>query len=132
MLYEEESTIHRFDCNNVGPVPVASGYGTRTLTQSAMHMLDHSNDPAIGYPESNYRIGNTTLGVLENKVSVIKMTCFTGSTDSVMPEEEITGTILSSFTGSTSGPELRFSGGIHSKRKSCHEPWDQSYGLLEE
>ena len=32
---EGESATHRFDCNTVGPVPVASGYGSRTLTHSA-------------------------------------------------------------------------------------------------
>ena len=32
LLDEEESVTHRFDCNTVGPVPVTSGYGSRTLT----------------------------------------------------------------------------------------------------
>ena len=37
LLEEEESVTHRFDCNTVGPVPVASGYGSRTLTHSAAY-----------------------------------------------------------------------------------------------
>ena len=37
LLYEGESFTHRFDCNTVGPVPVASDYGSRTLTHSAVH-----------------------------------------------------------------------------------------------
>ena len=46
LLYEGESFTHRFDCNTVGPVPVASGYGSRTLTHSAVHVLDSSKDQA--------------------------------------------------------------------------------------
>ena len=46
MLYEGESVIHRFDCNAVGPVPVASCYNSRTLTHSAVHVLDSSKDHA--------------------------------------------------------------------------------------
>ena len=39
-LKERESITHRFDCNTVGPIPVASGYGSRTLTYSAAHVQD--------------------------------------------------------------------------------------------
>ena len=46
MLEEGESVTHRFDCNTVGPVPVASGYGSRTLTQSAAHVLNGSKENA--------------------------------------------------------------------------------------
>ena len=46
LLYEGESFTHRFDCNTVGPVPVASGYGSRTLTHSTVYMLDSSKDNA--------------------------------------------------------------------------------------
>ena len=45
-LREGESVTHRFDCNTVGPVPVASGYGSRTLTHSAVHVLQSSKDNA--------------------------------------------------------------------------------------
>ena len=46
LLDERESETHRFDCNTVGPVPVASGYGSRTLTHSGVHVLDSSKDHA--------------------------------------------------------------------------------------
>ena len=58
---------------------MVSVYGSRTLTHSAAYVLDHSNDPAIGYPETNSQVGDTTSKVLENEVSVIKMASFTGS-----------------------------------------------------
>ena len=49
-LFDEgESVTHRFDCNTVGPVPVASGYGSRTLTHSAVHVLDSSKDHASAF-----------------------------------------------------------------------------------
>ena len=44
LLDEEESITHRSDYNTVGPVPVASGYGSRTLTHSAVHVLDSGKD----------------------------------------------------------------------------------------
>ena len=46
LFNERESVTHRFDCNTVGPVPVASGYGSRTLTHSAVHVLESSKDHA--------------------------------------------------------------------------------------
>ena len=45
-LNEGESVTHRFDCNTVDPVLVASVYGSRTLTHSAAHVLDNSKDHA--------------------------------------------------------------------------------------
>ena len=44
-LNKGEST-YRFDCNTVGPVPVASGYGSRTLIQSAAHVPNGSKENA--------------------------------------------------------------------------------------
>ena len=40
LFNERESVTHRFDCNTVGPVPVVSGYGSRTLTHSAAYVLE--------------------------------------------------------------------------------------------
>ena len=45
-LLDKGESTHRFDCNTVGPVPVASGYGSRTLTQSAAHLLKESKENA--------------------------------------------------------------------------------------
>ena len=45
-LEEEKYVNHRIDCNTVGPVHMASGFGSRTLTHSAVHMLDSSKDHA--------------------------------------------------------------------------------------
>ena len=44
MLFSEKTD--RFDCNTVGPVPVASGYGSRTLTHSAAHALVDNKENA--------------------------------------------------------------------------------------
>ena len=41
-----ESVTHQFDCNTVGPVPVASGYGSSMLTHSAAYVLRDSNTHA--------------------------------------------------------------------------------------
>ena len=65
-LAECESVTYRVDCNSVGPVPVASGYGSRTLTYSAAHMLKSSKD-------------HTPTPFQETEDSVISLTCFTGS-----------------------------------------------------
>ena len=46
LLEEGEYVTHRFDCNTVGPVPVASVCGSRTLTHSVVHVLDSSKDHA--------------------------------------------------------------------------------------
>ena len=51
-LNKGEST-HRFDCNTVGPVPAASGYGSRTLTQSAAHVLNGSKENASALSSLN-------------------------------------------------------------------------------
>ena len=95
MLDEEESVTYQIDCNTVGPVLTTSGYGSRTLTHSAAHVLDNSKEPDIGYPEVNSVVDNTTSGVFKD---VAKPCHFTGSTVSVMPEDKSRGTILSSFT----------------------------------
>ena len=57
LLYEEEESVtHRFDCNTVGPVPAASGYGSRTLTRSAVHVLDSSKDKASALSSKHEKI----------------------------------------------------------------------------
>ena len=112
LLGKGEST-HRFDCNTVGPVPVASGYGSRTLTHSAAHMLKSSKENAsalssldeksyvqmvdndlrelsetqIGVPKASDKVDNTTSGVLRDQMVESKK-------NGAMPKS-------SHFTGST-------------------------------
>ena len=53
---EGESVTDRFDCNTVGPVPVASGYGSRTLTHSAAHALVDNKENASALSSLNEKI----------------------------------------------------------------------------
>ena len=65
MLKEGESVAHRFDCNTVGPVPVASGYGSRTLTHSAAYVLEggthYTSSPSSKYEEVHTQNGDNDL-----------------------------------------------------------------------
>ena len=56
MLDEGASINHRFDCNTVGPVPVASGCGLRTLTHTAVRVLDSSKDNAYALSSLHEKI----------------------------------------------------------------------------
>ena len=116
LLSKGESTF-QFDCNTVGPVPVASGYDPRTLMQSAAHVLNDSKENAsslqcevrlskvCGTPvvESRDRgtkmtsfTGNNLQSVKDGALkrqkafnSMPKSSCFTGSTVSVMPQDQM-------------------------------------------
>ena len=65
MLFKGESVTHRFDCNTVGPVPVASGYGSRTLTHSAAYVLEgsthHTSAPSSKYEKIHTQNGDNDL-----------------------------------------------------------------------
>ena len=56
LLKEGDSVTHRFDCNTVGPVPVASGYGSRTLTHSAAYVLEGSKHNASALSSKHEKI----------------------------------------------------------------------------
>ena len=125
MLNKGEST-HRFDCNTVGPVPVASGYGSRTLVQSAAHMLNGSKETAsalsllnekrlvqttdndlrelsetgVGVPETSENVDSTTSGVLRDRTTGFKTCCFTGSGPTRGSDANECGTQILLFTGS--------------------------------
>ena len=47
---------HQFDCNTVGPVPVASGYGSSMLTHSAAYMLRDGNTHASALSSGHEKI----------------------------------------------------------------------------
>ena len=84
LLDEGESVTHRFDCNTVGPVPAASGYGSRTLTHSAVHMLDSSKDHASALSSLYEKIhtqndDNGLRELSEAEVGYFKIPSFTGS-----------------------------------------------------
>ena len=66
LLYEGESVTHRFDCNTVGPVPVVSGYGFRTLTHSAVHVLDSSKDNASALSSGHEKILRMVITTFES------------------------------------------------------------------
>ena len=122
MLDKGEST-HRFDCNTVGPIPVASGYGSRTLTQSAAHMLKNSKENASALSLANEKsyvqmgdndlreLSETQIGVPvtpEHERSVVQTTCFTGSNlqsveDGLLKRQNLNGGVakITSLTGST-------------------------------
>ena len=77
-LSKGEST-YRFDCNTVGPVPVASGYDPRTLTQSAAHVLISSkeNIPSL---QGEARLPKVSgIPVVEPRDRGTNVTSFTGS-----------------------------------------------------
>ena len=79
LVGEEESVTHRFDCNTVGPIPVASGYGSRTLTYSAAYVLEGSKDHASSLLcEVNSPKVNVTP-IVESIDSGTQITTFTGS-----------------------------------------------------
>ena len=57
--------IHPFDCNTVGPVPVVSVYGSRTLTHSAAYVLEggthYTSSPSSKYEEVHTQNGDNDL-----------------------------------------------------------------------
>ena len=76
VLDKGESTL-RFDCNTLGPVPVASGYGSRTLTQSAAHVLNESKENASSLRGEAISAELDGTPVVESTDIDYKMTCFT-------------------------------------------------------
>ena len=109
LLDEGESVTHRFDCNTVGLVPLASGYGSRTLTHSAVHVLDSSKDNASALSSLHEKIptqnGDNDLWELsETQVGDPKrlswIDSFVGRSDA-----NVCGTQSSHFTGSHFRPE---------------------------
>ena len=87
---ERESVTHRIDCNTVGPVLVASGYGSSMLTHSAAYMLrdnDQNGDNGlrelsetqVGVPETSDCVDNINLGVLRDPTTGLQTTCCTSS-----------------------------------------------------
>ena len=68
LLYEGESFTHRFDSNTVGPVPVASGDGSRTLTHCAAHVPESGQETKVGVPETSDILGDTTSGVSRDQM----------------------------------------------------------------
>ena len=115
-MLEKGESVQGFDCNTVGPVPVASGYGSRTLTQSAAHLLICSKENAsalslvnekrhvksgdsclrelsetkAGVPKTSENVDNTTSGVLRDN---------SGPTRGSHAVEGVAK--ITSFTGST-------------------------------
>ena len=79
MLSEGESVTDRFDCNTVVPVPVASGYSSRTLTHSAAHVLVNSNNYASSPQLEAISPKTDRAPVLEARDSGIQITTFTDS-----------------------------------------------------
>ena len=97
LLSKGEST-YRFDCNTVGPVPVASGYGSRTLTQSAAHALFSSEENASSL-RGEARLSKVRgTPVVESRDRGTKMTSFTGSTTSVLPQTKNSSVKITCFT----------------------------------
>ena len=124
-VLDQEESVHQSDCNTVGPVPVASGYGPGTLTQSAAHVLIGSKENAsassllnekrtvqidndlwplsetkVGVPMTSENVDNTTLGVLRDRTTGLKTCCLTGSTTPVLPQTKNEEVKSTSFTGS--------------------------------
>ena len=95
---ERESVTHRFDCNTVGPVPVASGYGSTMLTHSAAYVLRDGNTHASSLLSEAIPLKMDRAPVVESRVSGIQITTVTGSTVSVIPESKPRGTKMTSFT----------------------------------
>ena len=95
---------HRFDCNPVGPVPVASSYGSRTLTHSAVHVLQSSKDHASALSSLHEKIhtqnnDNGLWELSETKVGdskrLPKIDPLVGRSDA-----KLCGTQIQHFTGS--------------------------------
>ena len=104
MLHEGESFTHRFDCNTVGSVPAASGYGSKTLTHFAAYVLDSSKDHASALSSLHEKIhtqsgDNNLWELLETQVGYPRSPLFTGSTVSVMPEHKHSVIKTTCFTG---------------------------------
>ena len=95
VLDEEESLTYQIDCNTVGPVPTASGYGYGTLTHSAAHVLDNSKEIHTQKVDDNFRESS------ENKVGVPETTYFTGSRPTRGSDANLCGTQILHFTIST-------------------------------
>ena len=105
MSEEGESVTHRFDCSTVGPVPVASGYGSRTLTNTAAHTLQSNEDndlrklseTKVEVPETSDVNSGPTRGSDAETIGT-KLSYFTGSTVPVMPKSKSRGTQIIPFT----------------------------------
>ena len=65
--------------NTVGPVPVASGYGSRTLTHSAAHMLVDNKENPSSLLSKAISPKMDRIPVVESRDSGIQITTFTGS-----------------------------------------------------
>ena len=77
---ERESVTHRFDCNTVGPVPVASGYGSSMLTHSAAYVRRDVNTHASSLQSEAIPLEMDRAPVVESRVSGIQITSFTCAT----------------------------------------------------
>ena len=78
LLKEGESVTHWFDCNTVGPVPVALGYGSRTLTHSAAYVLEGSKHNTSSLSSKHEKIhiqssDNDLRELSETKVGVQRL-----------------------------------------------------------
>ena len=121
MLYEGESVTHRFDCNTVGPAPLASGYGSRTLTHSVAYVLEGSkhNASALSSMSEKIHIHNgendlrglskTQVGVPETSDNANGMpngSCFTGSGPTQRSDANVCGTQILHFTKAYPGHRI--------------------------
>ena len=104
LLYGGKSLIRRYDCNTVGPVPVASGYGSRMLTQSAAHVLLSSKENASAISLSSekrlVKSDNDFWALPETKVGVPK-TPENNSGPTRGSDANLCGTQILHFTGSS-------------------------------
>ena len=73
--------IAGIDCNTVGPVLTASGYGSRTLTHSAAYMLESSKDHASA-------LSYEKITPIIDRILPTDSTNFTGSTTPVLPRDK--------------------------------------------
>ena len=113
LLKEGESITHRFDCNTVGPVPVASGYGSRTLTHSAAYVLEGGTHHTSSFSSKHEKIhiqngdndlrelSETQVGVPETSDNIDSRP--TRGPDAEMVEANKHGAVPNTchFTGST-------------------------------
>ena len=70
---------HRSDCNTVGPVLVASGYGSSMLTHSAAYVLRDSNTHASSLQRCASSPIRDRAPVAESIDNGTRITTFTGS-----------------------------------------------------
>ena len=104
---------------------MASGYGSRTLIQSAVHVLNSSKENASALSSGNekrhvrsdddlWALSETGIGDPERSPKIDPLV---GRSDA-----NLCGTQILHFTGSTSGPELRSSGGQDSPKINQNRP----------